>query len=814
MLNIVTADDVALVLQELRKKFSSAFSATEKNTFATWLHRAESLIGYGAEFIAWFAENRGKGKGDTAEKYIGYFETLTNPYKEPTHSYWHGLYHVMYGHDAEKRVIEIGNVVEFDRLYRDIIVALEQKVIGKGMTEDGFEKATKWFWRPEVKPHTCITSALNAYRDFLKWREKQSESESAAEPSNVDRLTVALKLFQEAREAAGPNGWTSYDAWAKAARETFAKVDAGMLIAADFDYAEFARKFVYNPTVANAYFKDHDANEKTEVGNFIAQNRQTPKAASWYLEKDNLPKVKGFGVGCALNFMMKVRPAEFATYSPMIDKALVSVGLLAKPLPDVPTVESYEQSKALQGQVLAKMHELGIGKAADDKSAADYLTVNEFAWWLSDEKNQNLVKEKVMSAQLKPVDSKKTVIKGNRALSDAFKDDEMLKRLAAALRTKPFAILAGHSGTGKSQLVRRLAYMTCNNQKLVDEGKDKTAPGNYCMVQVKPNWHDSMDLLGYYSDLGTRHFVNTAFVQFLCKAYAYPETPFFLCLDEMNLAPVEQYFAEYLSAVESLEKKSNDWVSDSLIEIVKTGEKDENGNAKVDEEILGQIISGAQSAEAADWIRKHGLTIPKNLFVVGTVNMDETTCQFSRKVLDRAMTLLMNMVTFAEMGKSVDPSKEPLLDDAGIAFFIQGGRRGHVGPAEVDLLGKLNEPLENTPFVVAYRFANEYALYEEALANLGGLAPLAEGETAPTKIDAYWSKVSECALDALDQVVLMKLLPRIHGMKEVVKGIFEGHKVDGKDIPGLKEKVKPDGLSYGMMANILKRADEYLTFWP
>ena len=646
----------------------------------------------------------------------------------------------------------------------------------------------------------------------------------------VDVLSVALKLFQRQRagsgglgsepsanggaERGGPNGWASYDAWAKAARETFAKVDAGMLIAADFDYAGFARKFVYNPTVANAFFKDHKEDDKREVGNFISQNRQTPKAASWYLDKGNLPAVKGLGVGCALNFMMKVRPNEFATYSPMIDKALMSVGLLAKPLPDEPTVESYEQSKALQGQVLAKMHELHIGKAADDESAADYLTVNEFAWWLSDEKNKNLVKEKVMSEQLKPVDSKKTVIKGDRALSDAFKDDEMLKRLAAALRTKPFAILAGHSGTGKSQLVRRLAYMTCNNQKLVDEGKDKTAPGNYCMVQVKPNWHDSTDLLGYYSDLGTRHFVNTAFVQFLCKAYAYPETPFFLCLDEMNLAPVEQYFAEYLSAVESLEKKGGDWVSDSLIEIVKTGEKDENGNAKVDEEILGQIIAGAQSTEAADWIRKHGLTIPKNLFVVGTVNMDETTCQFSRKVLDRAMTLLMNEVKFAEMGKSVDPSKEQLLDDAGVAFFMQGSRRGHVDTVEAGLLDNLNKPLANTPFVVAYRFANEYALYEEALANLNGVPQLDEGEADEAKIAEHWKKVSEHAVDALDHVVLMKLLPRIHGMKDVVKGIFEGRKIAEKDTPGLKDEVKADGLSAGIMTEILNRGDEYLTFWP
>ena len=91
-----------------------------------------------------------------------------------------------------------------------------------------------------------------------------------------------------------------------------------------------------------------------------------------------------------------------------------------------------------------------------------------------------------------------------KKLSDMMKD-ELLKRLAAALRTKPFAILAGHSGTGKSQMVRRLAYMTCADEGLMAEAKDKNAPGNFCMIQVRPNWHDSTDLLGYYSELGKKY---------------------------------------------------------------------------------------------------------------------------------------------------------------------------------------------------------------------------------------------------------------------------------------------------------------------
>ena len=384
-------------------------------------------------------------------------------------------------------------------------------------------------------------------------------------------------------------------------------------------------------------------------------------------------------------------------------------------------------------------------------------------------------------------------------------NDQLLLRLITVLRTKPFAILAGHSGTGKSQLVRRLAYMTCNNRQLVQP--DKNAPGNFCMIQVKPNWHDSTDLLGFYSEMNGRHFVNTPFVEFICKAYAYPETPFFVCLDEMNLAPVEQYFAEYLSALESMEKKGDDWITDSLLELDK--EKDAAGNEKIAFNILRQIMRGAASSKAADWICKHGLTIPKNLFVIGTVNMDETTCQFSRKVLDRAMTLLMNDIKFVSMAASKKPSEEELLNDNGINFFLEGDVRGDIGKVESGLLEELNRPLCNTPFVVAYRFANEYALYEAALTKLEGVN-LSEATDEDKK---KW------AAKALDHMVLMKLLPRIHGMKKTVRNIFYGHKVrtetGEKDIPGLKACLPTDGLSVDMMNRIIERDDDdYLTFWP
>ena len=92
---------------------------------------------------------------------------------------------------------------------------------------------------------------------------------------------------------------------------------------------------------------------------------------------------------------------------------------------------------------------------------------------------------------------------------------ERNERYFTALRTKPFLLLAGISGTGKSQKVQELAFMTCPDGELRNEGG--TTPGNYCLVEVKPNWHDSTELLGYYSALSGKYEL-TDFIRFAYKA--------------------------------------------------------------------------------------------------------------------------------------------------------------------------------------------------------------------------------------------------------------------------------------------------------
>ena len=644
------------------------------------------------------------------------------------------------------------------------------------------------------------------YKRFIQWREGQhkKQEESQLVLPAVDRLSIALKIFAEKRyeqEWQGKTNSEEHQSIYSMFDLTPEKLAAWSL---DDFYNNFLLKvWVFKNGGSRKYAQLDDA-EKMSYRQFVVDLKTQLTGFDAYFPP-NTKCPAGMGVGMLTELMMRFWPKSCCSYNKLlIHDALVTLGMAEGDFVWPKTPSIYQDFMGKCATILRKMEQMKLPRRPEpgNEEPPDYITVNEFLWFVHDYKH--LIKEEVMKKQWKPVNSQAKKKTGSRTLSDAFANDDMLKRLAAALRTKPFAILAGHSGTGKSQLVRRLAYMTCNNELLVKEGACKTAPGNYCMVQVKPNWHDSTDLIGYYSEMGGRHFVNTPFVEFICKAYAYPDTPFFVCLDEMNLAPVEQYFAEYLSAIESMEKKGGEWVTDPLVEVDKTGEKDADGREKVNPEIVDQIMQGAASTEAAAWIQSHGLTIPKNLFVVGTVNMDETTCQFSRKVLDRAMTLLMNDVKFVDMATSKKPSEEELLDNDGLKFFLEGEERGQVGEAESKFLDGINEPLGNTAFVVAYRFANEYALYEAAWAKLNGVDLNTASDEDKKKI----------AVTALDHVVLMKLLPRIHGEVKTVKGIFDGRKVDGKDVPGLKSKLPADGLSVAMMGKILARDDEYLTFWP
>ena len=311
-----------------------------------------------------------------------------------------------------------------------------------------------------------------------------------------------------------------------------------------------------------------------------------------------------------------------------------------------------------------------------------------------------------------------------------------------AIKSKPFLLLAGISGTGKSRIVRELA------RACWDEGTDEykaQKPKNFQMVQVKPNWHDSSDLIGYVSRVsGKAEFVAGEFLKFIAKAWENTGTPYFLCLDEMNLAPVEQYFAEYLSVIESRKSHEDGTVTtDPIVE-------------KADEEWYFNLTASLTSDEdIRKQFNEQGICIPQNLIVVGTVNMDETTFSFSRKVLDRAMTIEMNEV---DLHGGLTERNEPIgkLDKAELIGYAVDGVDVYAANKEVcetvlTYLDAVNSVLEGTPFKIAYRTRNEFLLY--VVNNL----PYKKGENDEELPQGY------VVARALDEITSMKVLSRIEG---------------------------------------------------
>ena len=365
----------------------------------------------------------------------------------------------------------------------------------------------------------------------------------------------------------------------------------------------------------------------------------------------------------------------------------------------------------------------------------------------------------------------------------------------SALRTKPFMLLAGISGTGKSRIVREFAFKSCPVEL---QDADGTEPGNYCMIEVKPNWHDSTELLGYWSNLN-KQYMFTKFVKFLIKAKMYPETPFFVCLDEMNLAPVEQYFAEFLSVLETRKHSENNEgevciKSGVLVDkeyFKKVGEVGNNsqGHAyptcQTDRDIYMKLFDIVDKAEMekvpandAKTLTEVGLTLPENVFIVGTVNMDDTTHQFSRKVIDRAMTIEMNGGNLADIFSDKDElvyAEHPLTMENLQAKYVSAkeilthcstvtnNEDMHnyiIGKGEIGLpqrLNAINKVLNGTPFTVSYRVMNELTTY------LAVLIDQAEEEGKEITFDSFKQYVET----AIDRILLMKILPRVEGDDEM-----------------------------------------------
>ena len=319
-----------------------------------------------------------------------------------------------------------------------------------------------------------------------------------------------------------------------------------------------------------------------------------------------------------------------------------------------------------------------------------------------------------------------------------------------AIKSKPFLLLAGISGTGKSRIVRELARACWD----VDSEEYKAhKPKNFEMVQVKPNWHDSSELIGYVSRIDGVRYVVGPFLKFMVKAIQDPNTPYFLCLDEMNLAPVEQYFAEFLSVVESRKvDKDGNVVTDPLVDYSST----EEYKSLIDQLFCDDIERNAYLTEVGG----KRLTIPQNLIVVGTVNMDETTFSFSRKVLDRAMTIEMNKVDLMAglTNRHENIGKIEFADIIGKAVEGVDVYAAHqtVCDKAIAYLKSINATLDKTPFKIAYRTRNELLLYV-----VNNLSWKTDDELEDFVIAR-----------ALDEITCMKILTRIEGDETKVSANF------------------------------------------
>ena len=350
----------------------------------------------------------------------------------------------------------------------------------------------------------------------------------------------------------------------------------------------------------------------------------------------------------------------------------------------------------------------------------------------------------------------------------------------SAIKTKPFVILGGFSGTGKSQKVKELAFATCPNNSHLRTSE--TTPGNYLLLSVKPNWHDATEITGFRSSVNRNYYV-TDFMRFLIKAMHFPNVPFFVCLDEMNLAPVEEYFADFLSVIESRKKTSSGQiVTDAIIPAsVFNEEYNDNfcifdclGFERMDrgmtddglhETLLGKFIR----IDLINKIKRDGLTIPSNVIIIGTVNMDDTTNSFSRKVIDRAMTFETVVGKFGDEYFNSDVAlnyvKNPLKgelflsDEVRATQMIDEGRFILTKEEQTKILNfinDINEDLDGSPFKISYRILNETILLYRSKKRIAEIMKdedgLANGVEFKTDLNTIF-----------DDILMQKVLPRIEG---------------------------------------------------
>ncbi|AOM09554.1 restriction endonuclease [Bacillus thuringiensis] len=285
-----------------------------------------------------------------------------------------------------------------------------------------------------------------------------------------------------------------------------------------------------------------------------------------------------------------------------------------------------------------------------------------------------------------------------------------------SLKTKPFVILSGISGTGKTKIVQLCAESLGATEE----------NGQFTLIPVRPDWSDSSDLLGYVNLQG--EFQKRPLIKVLKNADENPNRPYFVVLDEMNLARVEYYFSDFLSVIESRKWKD------------------------------GKIVTSPVLPESI--MNKH-ITIPSNVYIIGTVNMDETTHPLSKKVLDRANTIEFNTVNLDYFNFLMDMEEKEAEIASNRSLETEYLHLKECFKENEDLvrnistiLIEINKILESVGAQVGYRIRDEICFYM-----------------------AYNEQGKLLSFDeALDYQIYQKILPRLAGSdgrtEDVLKQLY------------------------------------------
>jgi len=335
--------------------------------------------------------------------------------------------------------------------------------------------------------------------------------------------------------------------------------------------------------------------------------------------------------------------------------------------------------------------------------------------------------------------------------------------LYLSLKSKPFVILSGISGTGKTKMVQWFAESVGATEK----------NGQFALIPVRPDWSDGSDLLGYTDIKGD--FNPGPLTKILKEAIAHPENPYFVLLDEMNLARVEYYFSDLLSVMESRKWENGQLVTSLVLPEEVTGEK---------------------------------VYLPGNVFILGTVNMDETTHPFSKKVLDRANTIEFNRVQLDHLdflkdntekhGRTLSP--EPFKTRYLHLKDVYEDNKELVERVTAELV-KINEILKINASHVGYRVRDEICFF------------MANNDNE--KLMAFDS--------ALDTCILQKVLPRLSGSDSRIGKIlidlyrlFTNKQIDQSDEVEENDFVHaPYPKSAEKVAEMLRRLEDdgFTSFW-